>query len=80
MNKTIICDGVGYADHDSVFAINQTRTFHVSNNDERFTLITKYAKTGDIVEVSDSGNKYLIIDASKLNSEEGYKIIKGGLL
>ncbi len=51
---------------------------NVENDTARFKLTTADVQTGDTVFVNATNKMYLVVDDSKLDSEEGYKIYTAG--
>ena len=49
------------------------RCVPVTNDEARFALTTDTVQLGDTVKVEDTGLMYLVVDESKLNSEDGYQ-------
>lgn len=49
------------------------RCVPVKNDTARFALTTDTVQLGDTVKVEDTGLMYLVVDESKLNSEDGYQ-------
>lgn len=54
------------------------RLVKVANEDARFALTTSEVQLGDTVQQLDTGLMYIVIDTSKLNSEEGYQVYTAG--
>lgn len=49
------------------------RCVPVTNDEARFALTTDTVQLGDTVKVENTGLMYLVVDESKLNSEDGYQ-------
>ena len=54
------------------------RQFDVQNDAARFNLTTDDVQNGDTVKVLYSGRMYLVVDDTKLNSEDGYSEYSAG--
>lgn len=58
-------------------AIENTKT--VTNDTERFALTTDDVQNGDMVYVEDTESFYFVVNDTKLNADEGYKIYSTGI-
>ena len=54
------------------------RMVRVSDDTARFALTTSNVQNGDTVKVNDTGLLYMVVDDTKLNSEDGYEVFTAG--
>ncbi len=55
------------------------RMYGVADDDARFDLTTDEVQNGDVVFVNDTQIMYLVVDDTKLDSEDGYKEFAAGI-